>query len=262
VIVTTTTRKLTPAEAIPLPPAPALRWRLWSDPGWIFWLFSELVRRHNRATIQPMAHQSDEPIPTRRSLIHRLKDWDDSASWRDFFDTYWKLIYGVARKAGLTDSEAQDVVQETVIAVAKKMPQFTYDPEIGSFKAWLKQLTRWRISDQLRKKCYERKGEWFPRERTVEKGELPEQEDPSGFDLERVWNEEWEKTRMDAALKRVRARSDPTQYQAFYLHVVKQQSAREVADRLEIKLADVYVAKYKISALLKKAIQALEDSML
>ena len=59
-------------------------------------------------------------IPTRRSLLTRLKNWDDQESWRVFFDTYWKLIYGVAIEAGLTDTEAQEVVQETVITVAKK----------------------------------------------------------------------------------------------------------------------------------------------
>src|SRR5947207_466930 len=64
-----------------------------------------------------------EIIATRSSLIKRLKNWDDRASWKDFFDTYWKLIYGVARAAGLNDAEAQDVVQETIICVAKKIAQ-------------------------------------------------------------------------------------------------------------------------------------------
>ena len=54
---------------------------------------------------------ADELIPTRWSLICRLKDWNDQVGWREFFDTYWKLIYSVAIKAGLTDAEAQDVVQ-------------------------------------------------------------------------------------------------------------------------------------------------------
>jgi len=75
-----------------------------------------------------MTPTSPEIIPTRQSLLNRLKDRDDSSSWKDFFDTYWFLIYGVARKAGLTDSEAQDVVQETIISVARKIPEFTYDP--------------------------------------------------------------------------------------------------------------------------------------
>ena len=56
----------------------------------------------------------DEFIPTRASLLSRLKDWEDQTSWREFFDTYGRLIYGVARKAGLADAEAQDAVQETL----------------------------------------------------------------------------------------------------------------------------------------------------
>src|SRR3989454_5770489 len=93
-----------------------------------------------------------DSIPTRASLLDLLKDREDQASWQDFFDTYWLLIYRVAKKAGLTDAEAQDVVQETVIAMAKKLPGFTYDPKVCSFKTWMLRLTRWRIIDTLRKR--------------------------------------------------------------------------------------------------------------
>ena len=99
-----------------------------------------------------MNYGPDDFIPTWHSVLSRLKDWDDQESWRDFFDTYWKLIYGVAIKAGLSGVEAQEVVQETVIAVAKKIPEFKTDPAFGSFKAWLLHLTRWRIADQFRKR--------------------------------------------------------------------------------------------------------------
>src|SRR5258705_5904182 len=91
-------------------------------------------------------------IPTRKSLLGRLKDWNDQESWKVFFDTYWRLIYSAAMKAGLSDVEAQDVVQETVISVFKSMPGFDYDPGKGSFKSWLLRLTSWRIVDQLRKR--------------------------------------------------------------------------------------------------------------
>jgi len=60
-------------------------------------------------------------LVTRRSLVERLADWRDQKNWQEFFETYWKLIYSVAVKAGLTDSEAQDVVQETIITVAKRV---------------------------------------------------------------------------------------------------------------------------------------------
>src|SRR5438445_11037380 len=95
---------------------------------------------------------ANEFIPTRQSLLSRLKDWNDQESWRVFFDTYWKLIYNAAIRSGLTEAEAQDVVQETVIAVAKKIPAFVYDPSKTSFKTWLMRQTRWRILGQLRKR--------------------------------------------------------------------------------------------------------------
>lgn len=89
---------------------------------------------------------------TRRSLLTRLKHWDDSGAWREFFDRYGKMIYGFAIKAGLSDAEAQDVVQETMLAVTKQMPGFHYDPAKGSFRRWLFNQTRWRIADHFRKR--------------------------------------------------------------------------------------------------------------
>src|ERR1051325_4714561 len=97
-------------------------------------------------------HNADPLIPTRDSLLSRLKDWQDDASWRDFFNTYWRLIYGVARKAGLSDQEAEEVVQETLITVARRIPEFAYDRNTCTFKTWLMNLTRWRIIDQVRKR--------------------------------------------------------------------------------------------------------------
>ena len=97
-----------------------------------------------------MGHELNQLLPTRYSLLSRLKDYEDQESWRDFFETYWRLIYSTAIKAGLNDAEAQDVVQETILSVLRKIPEFEYDPQIGSFKCWLLQLTTWRIIDQRR----------------------------------------------------------------------------------------------------------------
>src|SRR3954464_12242476 len=99
-----------------------------------------------------MASSEDYSPPdvTRLSLVERLQDWKDQARWQQFFDTYWRLIYAVARRSGLTDSEAPDVVQETVISVARNVSR--YDRNAGKFKPWLLQMTRWRIADQFRKR--------------------------------------------------------------------------------------------------------------
>ena len=92
-----------------------------------------------------------DSLPTRDSLLNRIKDLGDDASWRDFFNTYWELIYNLARKAGLSQSEAQDVMQETVMAVSRNIGNFRTGTEYGSFKAWLRQQSRWRIADQFRR---------------------------------------------------------------------------------------------------------------
>jgi len=77
--------------------------------------------------------KSDDAIPTRHSLLRRMKNWEDQASWEEFFKTYRKLIYGVAIRAGLTDAEAKDVLQETVVTVARNIKDFEISSERGSF---------------------------------------------------------------------------------------------------------------------------------
>src|SRR5258707_14587409 len=91
-------------------------------------------------------------LATRRSLVEHLADWGDQLRWQEFFDTYSKLIYSAARQSGLTDAEAQEAVQKTVITVSKNIGKLKYDPAIGSFKSWLVQITRWRICNPMRKR--------------------------------------------------------------------------------------------------------------
>ena len=194
--------------------------------------------------------------------MSRLKDWEDAKSWQDFFNTYWKLIYGTAIKAGLTDAEAQDVVQETIVTVAKKMNDFKYDPAVGSFKGWLLNTTRWRITDQLRKRRpadapRRRRAEEDDRTATIER--IP---DPAGCNLDAVWDEEWEKNLMDAALQRVKLKVSAKQYQIFDLHVLRNWPVQKVTKTLGVSEGQVYLAKHRITNLLKEEIKHLETRML
>src|SRR5260221_6050531 len=181
----------------------------------------------------PSSDTSPQPlerfIPTRKSLLGRLKDAGDDASWRVFFNTYWKLIYGTAIKAGLGDAEAQDVVQETVIAVARNIGEFKYDPAICSFKSWLLRVTRSRISNQFRSRRRQHLAQDPLSDETRGTPLLEPWPDPAGGPLDRVWDEEWEKNLMDAAIERVKRRADIEQFQIFDFYVLKKWPVKKVA---------------------------------
>jgi RNA polymerase sigma-70 factor (ECF subfamily) len=200
----------------------------------------------------------DEFIPTRATLIERLKNWEDQSSWQDFFETYWKLIYGVARKSGLPENDAQDVVQETMLSVAKHMPNFKDDPATGSFKAWLHTLVRWRITDHLRKHRPVPGHMDLTPEQSWALKEIPD----AGQTVDQIYEEEWQKNLLEAAIAKVKVRLDPQKYQIFDFYVNKGWPPEKVATAFNISVNQVYVAKNRITDMIKAEIKRLEVEML
>jgi RNA polymerase sigma factor (sigma-70 family) len=196
------------------------------------------------------------PPPTRSSLLVRLKNWGDEESWHEFYQIYEKMIYETALRAGLRNVEAQEVVQETLLSVAKKIAGFDYDPQVGSFKGWLLQITRRRIVDQLRK----RKPETSPVAANGSSG-LEQVSDPVSR-LEALWNEEWHQALLDMARAVVKRKVGLKQYRMFDLYVLQQMPLKKVTGTLGVNAAQVYMAKYRITKLLKKEIPNFEEEAL
>ena len=215
--------------------------------------------------LQAILMMNDDFMPTRRSLLTRLKNWDDSQTWTEFFNTYGKLIYRVACRAGLTNAEAQDVVQETILIVARKIPGFKYDPALGSFKSWLLLITRRRIHKQLNKRLPVSSNSAIPNQlsdetkRTATIERLPSSQ---GCDLDATWTSEWETNRWETALARVKTQVKPKQFQMFDLYAVKQWPVEEVARALGVSSTHVYVNKHRVGGLLKKEMKRLAQSPL
>jgi len=204
--------------------------------------------------------QHDELIPTRQSLLSRLKDCEDQDAWKVFFDTYWKLIYNAAVRSGLTEPEAQDVVQETVIAVSRNIPGFVYSPSKGSFKTWLMRQTAWRIAGQLRKRLpVQATDPTAPASRTsTGTAELERFPDPAMPQLEALWAEEWENNLVDAAFRRLKDRVDAKHLQIYDLCVRRKWPVSKVANDLHVATATVYVAKHRVGILLKRELLRLQ----
>jgi len=205
-----------------------------------------------------LAPGAADPDATRSSLVNRLRNWQDQSGWQVFFDRYWKLIYAVAVKAGLTDAEAQDVVQETVVAVAKQMREGGYDRDKSSFKNWLCLITRRRIVDHFRRRSDVKKRSLTSSDDTSRTDTVARLPDPASLELEAVWDEEWRKNLVDAAIERVKKQVAPKQFQIFDLAVLKDLPVREVTKLLKVNTAQVYLARHRVSALVKKEVARLE----
>ena len=200
---------------------------------------------------------------TRASLLLRVRDWSDDASWQEFFEVYWKLIYAVAIKAGLTEAEAEDIVQGTMMSVANNIRTFDYKPEVGSFRKWVCSQARWKIQDQLRRQ--RRDGAIFHPflghgsgpNGTPTMEHLPEPVDAHGERLEK----EWDQAVLERALEEVKNLVQLKHYQIFDLCVIKKWPPQQVAKTLRVNLPQVYLVKSRVASILKEQIRMVEAQM-
>ncbi len=199
---------------------------------------------------------TDSLLPTRASLLTRLRDCQDQSGWREFFESYWRLIYSVARKSGLQDSQAQDVVQNTFIYLSRRMPNFRYDPARGSFKSWLRVVTRSRIHEFLRRErpAEGRVVESLPGSADDLLESIP---DPSGDALDELWQREWEENLVATALRRVRAKVSSQQLMIFRLAALGDLPVAQVAKKLDVNIAQIYLARHRVGKLFKAEIERL-----
>ena len=213
-----------------------------------------------------MTGDEHSSIQTRPSLLHRLKDGDDVQAWQEFCLTYGKLVRDFAIQAGLTDTEADDVVQDTAIGIARNLPDFRYDPKVCRFKSWLLNQTSWRIKDQFRKRARPG-GSATPgdsREPRLDSDRTATVErviDPNTADLDGLFEKEWRRNLLALALERVKAHFTLKQIQIFDLLVNQDWAGAEVARALGVSLANVYVTKHRVTAALQCEVQQLERRM-
>jgi RNA polymerase sigma factor (sigma-70 family) len=204
-----------------------------------------------------MKGASEKFLETRQSLVARLKDYDDHESWREFFKIYSGLIYSVAFQSGLTEHEAEEAVQETIISAAKTMPSFKYDPSVCSFKTWLRHLARKRIADQFRKRS---KLVTHPSIATAtsDTAAIERIPDPQSIHLDETWNIEWQKHIFEVAVGRVKRKVAVEQYQIFDLYVLKNWPVKRVAATLGVSVTQIYLAKHRITRVVKEEAKRLE----
>ena len=199
---------------------------------------------------------ADATLPTTRAtLLTQLRqDPSDQASWDEFVERYGRHIYRWCRQWKLQDADAEDVTQDILVKLTQKLRAFAYDPS-RSFRGWLKTVAHhaWRDFHDSRRNARRAAGDSQVQELmlTLEAREDLVQRLEGAFDLELL----------EAAQVRVRLRVAPHTWEAFRLLALEGLAATEVAARVRLQVAMVYVAKSKVQKMLQEEIGKLETGL-
>ncbi len=191
---------------------------------------------------------------TRKSLLERVKDLKDQASWNEFVDRYGPEIYRWCIENGLQVSSAEDVTQEVLRKLVEKMQEFDYNQQKGSFRGWLKTVTKNTIRD-LGKKWENRiagSGKTDVNQflhRIVGRESLAE--------LQIAVENQHEKELFAEAEKRVKQRVKEKTWLAFQYTAIENLPAATVAEKLEMQISEVYIAKSRILKRLREEVKSM-----
>lgn len=185
---------------------------------------------------------------TRPSLLLRIRDRSDGAAWETFDGIYRPMLMRFARQRGLGDTDAEDVAQHCLTAVANSIAEFTYDPQKGRFKGWLRTLVNNRVRNLLRK-CGEVQAD------TAALTGAPQSEPGPEETFERLWLEEhlWH------CVRELRAEVEESTYQAFVQHVIEQRPVEEVCAAWHLTPGNVHTIKWRLTARVAARMHELID---
>jgi RNA polymerase sigma factor (sigma-70 family) len=198
-------------------------------------------------------------LATRPSLLRRVRAWDDTASWNEFHRLYRKLIYGLARRSGLSHADAEDVTQDVFKRVAETIHQFESNPERGTFRGWLMNLTRWRIADRFAARPKGERLAGGDRDFTATGGTGTLERLPAPDTVDAEWEREWQRHLLDAACERLARRVKPRHFQVFELYVRRRTPVLQVARELGLDPASVYLIGSRLTRQLKAEVATLRE---
>jgi RNA polymerase sigma factor (sigma-70 family) len=194
-----------------------------------------------------------ESPATRASLLVRLRDGSDAGAWQEFVRLYAPVIYGFARKRGLQDADAADLMQEVLRSVSMAAERLEYDPARGTFRGWLFTVTRNKVFNFLdsRRRRVDGSGDSRVQHR------LEQQESPDG-DLASDWEGDYQRTVAAQAMERVKDEFQSATWNAFLQTSVEGHPPSQVAKNLGLSVGAVYVAKSRVIARLRQEIGRLQ----
>lgn len=189
---------------------------------------------------------------TRISLILRLPRSADATAWREFVEIYEPLVLRFARKRGLQDADAHDLVQRVFSSVASAVDRWQPDEKRGRFRAWLFKIARNQLINQVALRRRERPVGGSTQVRRLH-AEIDERViEATDIELE------YRRAVFESAAARVKRLVQPATWSAFWETMVVGRSCESVAEELEMSVGAIYVARSRVVARLRAVAEELE----
>lgn len=192
----------------------------------------------------------DSPL-TRASLLVQLRDGGNHRAWQEFMQLYGPVVYGFARKRGLQDADAADLMQDVMRSVSSAIGRLDYDRSQGTFRGWLFTITRNKVFSFLSAR----------RIRPQATGDTATNRlldtHPDVSDGSETWEVEYQRRIAALAMERIKSEFQDKTWQSFWLTAVEGVAAPEVAQRVGLSPGAVYVAKSRVLARLKEEVELM-----
>lgn len=188
---------------------------------------------------------------TRESLIVRLADPADELAWRDFLEIYRPVIYRTVLSHGLQETDADDIVQQILMAIVGAVGRWKRSGHPGSFRAWLFTITRNLLINFVSRRRQQGVG-------GTSFAELLEQEPDSDPASRELVEQEYRAEVFRWAAAQVRPEFQPATWEAFWRTAVGGESIADVARSLGLSVGSVYAARSRVMARLKRKVSQVE----
>ena len=191
---------------------------------------------------------------TSLSLLQRLRRRDDDPAWRRFDRVYRPLIAGWLRHAHVQASEADDLAQEVMLVVVRRLGEFEHAGRVGAFRTWLRN-----ISSNVLRDCWRRRQRRGEQRTTL--GDLAEQLADPQSDLSQNWERDHDGQVLRRLLDLLAEEFAASTVQALRRLTLDQAAADAVAQELGISVGAVYIAKSRVLRRLREEAAGLLDDL-
>jgi len=188
---------------------------------------------------------------TSTTLLAGLEDPRNEAAWRRFYARYTPMLLSYAKRVGLSDADAQDVVADVLTTFVQAYRQGRYDRQRARLKSWLGGIA----NNKVRKLLARRRPGSLDASSPGGRGVSFDPADPDTPD--EAFEREWQLEMLSTALEVLRQEADPDTYQAFDLYAVKGWPVGKAAALLNMSTNALYIAKSRMLKRLREIVEAL-----